>query len=189
MGNTDAHEAASGEDNGRTGQRGDELLPRIYDELRRLARQRMAAERPDHTLQPTALVHEAYLRMSSDNSVRWRSEGHFFSAAAEAMRRVLVDWARGKGRIKRGGGVLQVPLQDGAPVSIEAFEVELPALDEALVQLEKVDWRKAEVVKLRYFAGLSIEQTASALKVSTATVERDWAYAKAWLYAAVDGDA
>jgi RNA polymerase sigma factor (TIGR02999 family) len=156
------------------------LLPQVYDELRRLAAQRLAREAPGQTLQATALVHEAYLRLVGDQDPGWNSRGHFFGAAAEAMRRILVEHARRKSRIKHGGG--------GARAEVELLEVaapevpdELLALDEALTRLGEVDTQAAELVKLRYFAGLTVKQAAEALGVAPRTADFLWAYAKAYL--------
>ncbi len=159
----------------------EDLLPLVYDELRRLAAAQLANERPGQTLQATALVHEAYLRLiGKDGGPAWDGRGHFFAAAAEAMRRILVESARRKNRVKRGGGLRRVDL-DQVEAAIEPAD-HLLALDEALDRLAEEDARKAELVKLRYFAGLSIEEAASCLGVSRATADRDWAYAKAWLF-------
>jgi RNA polymerase sigma factor (TIGR02999 family) len=161
-----------------------ELLPVIYGELQRLARSFMAREAgggAGHTLQPTALVHEAYLRLIGQADMKWDSRGHFFVAAATAMRRILVERARGRGRIKRGGDRQRQELNDGA-MAVEPPSDELLALDEALKRLEESDPRKARVVMLRYFAGLGVEETAAALSVSPATVKNDWAFARAWLH-------
>ena len=157
------------------------LLPLVYDELRKLAKARMAHEPAGQTLQPTALVHEAYLRLVGDNDVTWDNRGHFFAAAALAMRRILVERARSRNRIKRGGGRARVELTDAALVT-EPPDHDLLVLDEALARLEKFDKRKADVVMLRYFAGLSIEETAAALGVSPATVKNEWTFARAWLH-------
>src|SRR5262245_56319625 len=164
-----------------------ELLPLVYDELRRLAAQRLAQEKPGQTLQATALVHEAYLRLvgnnpqASDSVGAWNSRGHFFAAAAEAMRRILVEQARRKNRVRHGGELRRVDFDSELQISDEADE-NLLALDEALKQLAIEDREAAEVVKLRYFAGLTIEDTASALGISVRTVNRHWAYARAWLF-------
>jgi RNA polymerase sigma factor (TIGR02999 family) len=164
------------------------LLPLVYDELRRLAARRLARERPGQTLQATALVHEAYLRLvDSDTIRRWDSRGHFFAAAAEAMRRILVDHARHKRTVKAGGGLRRVAM-DEVEQAIEAPRVDLLALDEALGRLEARDPRKAALVKLRYFAGLTNQQAAEALGISASTADNDWAYAKAWLRLAMGGD-
>ncbi len=161
-----------------------ELLPLVYDELRRLARAHMAGERAEHTLQATALVHEAYLRLVGDSDTPWDNRGHFFSAAAEAMRRILIEHARSRNAQKRGGALERVELNDAlSPLALPAENLEnLLALDEALTQLAIEAPAKAELVKLRYFAGLSLEQAADALKISPATAKRYWAYCRAWLY-------
>jgi RNA polymerase sigma factor (TIGR02999 family) len=162
----------------------DRLLPVVYDELRSLARARLRHERPVHTLRATGLVHEAYLRLVASDAPPWRDRAHFFRAAAEAMRRILIDYARRRGRIKRGGGRIQVTLGDigaGEGMPLE----EILALDEAIQRLEGKDPRMAEIVRLRFFAGLSVEEVANALEISTRTVKRDWAVARAWLYEAM----
>ena len=159
-----------------------ELLPLVYDELRKLAAARMAAEAVDHTLQPTALVHEAYLRLvDTDGAQRWDSRGHFFAAAAEAMRRILVDGARRRRSQKRGGGAERIDLPD-LPDAPGTDPIDLLALDEALAKLEVLHPQKAQVVKLRFFAGCSLDETAECLNISRATAERHWAFARAWLF-------
>lgn len=158
-----------------------ELLPIVYEELRRLAARKMVQEKPGQTLNATALVHEAYLRLLGPEQIDqdlWEGRKHFFAAAAEAMRRILIEAARRKGRVKHGGERKQVPLDDVA--SVERSE-ELLALDEALTKLAEKDPEAAEVVKLRYFVGMSVEEAAEALGVSRATANRQWAYARAWL--------
>lgn len=162
-----------------------DLLPLVYAELRQLAAARMAAEKPDHTLQPTALVHEAYIRLVGDQQFSGR--GHFFAAAAEAMRRILVDEYRRKGRVKRGGDRNRVDLDD-VPASADHPADDLLAVDAALAALAAIDPTKAQVVKLRYFAGLTVEQTADCLNLSPATVKRLWAVARAWLYRHLSAD-
>jgi RNA polymerase sigma factor (TIGR02999 family) len=157
------------------------LLPLVYDELRKLAAAKLAQEKPGQTLQATALVHEAYLRLvDPDKAQNWDSRGHFFSAAAESMRRILVDNARRKLTEKAGGEHRRVELAD-AESQIENPNFDLLALDEALIKLELRNPRQAALVKLRFFAGLTIEEAAQALGVSTSTVENDWAYARSWL--------
>ena len=162
-----------------------ELLPLVYDELRRLARQKMGQERAGHTLQATALVHEAYLRLVDGNTAKsWDGRWHFFAAAAEAMRRILVDQARRRGRIKRGGGggVRQrIDLED-VELTVNDPPQELLAVDEGLSALAGQHPEKAQLVKLRYFAGLTIEEAAEAMGISVATANRHWAYARAWLF-------
>ena len=160
----------------------EQLLPLVYDELRKLAAQRLAQEKPGQTLQATALVHEAYVRLVSNSEDRhWDGCGHFFAAAAEAMRRILIERARRKGSQKGGGGRERLDLDDVEPALDGPNDLELIALDEALRKLELKDPRRAEVVKLRFFAGLTTEQAAAALGVSVATAENDWAYARSWL--------
>jgi RNA polymerase sigma factor (TIGR02999 family) len=157
----------------------EQLLPLVYDELRRLAAQKLAQEKPGQTLQATALVHEAYLRLVGGEQTRdWDGRRHFFAAAAEAMRRILIDRARHKQSRKAGGGRRRLDLADIEPAPEEGDGDRLLALDQALRRLEAEDPRKAELVKLRFFAGLSAEQAAAALGVSTSTAEKDWAYAR-----------
>jgi len=158
----------------------DALLPLVYDELRGLARGYLRHERSDHTLQSTALVHEAYLRLV-DQNVTWQNRAHFFAIAAQMMRRILVDHARGRNTGKRGEGICRVPLHEEL-VGGDQRDVDIIALDEALTNLAKFDPQQSRIVELRFFAGLSIEDTSEVLKVSPATVKRDWAMAKAWLY-------
>jgi RNA polymerase sigma factor (TIGR02999 family) len=157
------------------------LLPIVYDELRALARQHMNRERSNHTLQATALVHEAYMRLVDGLEPDWPSRGYFFAAAAEAMRRILIDRARARGSLKRGGGRLRLRL-DQDPLASDDLSGELLDLDEALTQLAAEDARKAELVKLRFFAGLTRDEAAAALGISPATAGRHWRYARAWLY-------
>jgi RNA polymerase sigma factor (TIGR02999 family) len=162
-------------------------LPLFYDELRKLAAQRLAQTKPGQTLQATALVHEAYLLLvDGDKSPQWNSRAHFFGAAAEAMRRILIDDARRKRRPKHGGGRQRLPL-DGLSLPIDDRGEELLALDEVLSQLAQKEPIKAELVKLRYFAGLSLEEAAACLNISPATAKRYWVVARAWLYAALSG--
>jgi len=159
----------------------DQLLPLVYDELRRLAAERLAHEKPGQTLQPTALVHEAYLRLVDvDQAQHWNSRGHFFAAAAEAMRRILIEQARHKASSKAGGKLRRIDLSEVEP-AIHGPQLDLLALNEALEQLERTDPRAAAVVKLRFFAGLTTPQAAAALGISLATAENDWAYAKCCL--------
>jgi RNA polymerase sigma factor (TIGR02999 family) len=160
----------------------EQLLPLVYDELRKLAAHRLTQEKPGQTLQATALVHEAYLRLVDvQQAQHWNSRGHFFSAAAEAMRRLLVEKARRKKRVRHGGSRRRVDLDTELYVSNEAND-SLLALDEAISKLAAEEPETAEVVKLRYFAGLTIEQTAKAMNISVRTVNRHWTYARAWLY-------
>ncbi len=159
----------------------DQLLPLVYEELRVLAAQRLSHESPGQTLQATALVHEAYLRLVGAEPQNWASRGHFFKAAAEAMRRILIDNARRKKSLKRGGDRRPVDLDESLAVDDASRAEDMLALDEALAKLAKQDPTKAELVKLRYFAGLTIEQAAKALDISHATAERYWDYARSWL--------
>jgi RNA polymerase sigma factor (TIGR02999 family) len=165
-----------------------QLLPLVYDELRRLAAQRLRHEKPGQTLQATALVHEAYLRLVDQEGAReWNGRGHFFAAAAEAMRRILIDTARSKQRLKRGGGLKRVELE-GADVAAEASLDELLVIDEAIAKLAGEDPRAAELVKLRYFAGLSLDEAAEAVGMSRSSAYEHWSYAKAWLHCEVFGN-
>ena len=160
----------------------EQLLPLVYDELRKLAAHRMAQEKPGQTLQATALVHEAYLRLLGVEKVQhWDSRGHFFAAAAEAMRRILVDSARHHRAQKRGGGYERIDLPELAERA-QGHPLDLLALDDALKELEEEHPQKAQVVKLRFFAGCTLEETAQLLGVSRATAQRHWAYARAWLF-------
>ncbi len=159
-----------------------ELLRLVYDELRRLATSKMRRERGDHTLQPTALVHEAYIRLLGTREAHWENRAHFFGAAAEAMRRILVDHARSHQALKRGGGQRPVPLDDDVAGGSEQGPEEVIAVDAALAKLADVDAQKARVVELRFFGGLGVEETAEALNISPRTVKRDWSFAKAWLF-------
>jgi RNA polymerase sigma-70 factor, ECF subfamily len=156
------------------------LMPLVYDELHRLARSYMRRERPGHTLQTTGLVHEAYLRLVGQNA-NWTSRAHFFGIAAQMMRRILVDHAKSHHRAKRGGGVVMVTLDEPAIVGPDP-DAQLVALDEALSRLEKMDKQRARIVELRFFGGLSNEEASKVLSLSTATVQRQWAGARAWLY-------
>ena len=160
----------------------EQLLPLVYDQLRKLAAEKMANERPGQTLQATALVHEAYLRLVDvKRAQHWNSRGHFFAAAAEAMRRILIESARGKARDKRGGDWQRVDFEE-LDVTTSVSPDQLVALDDALARLVALDPLAGELVKLRYFAGLALDQAAAALGVSTATAYRHWAYARAWLH-------
>jgi RNA polymerase sigma factor (TIGR02999 family) len=160
-----------------------DLLPLVYDELRKLAAVRLAGEQPGQTLQPTALVHEAYLRLVGGGQPDgWNGRGHFFAAAAEAMRRILVERARRRHRLRHGGGTCRLPLEGCEPVAGAAPDaIDLVALSDALDRLEAASPRRAEVVKLRYFAGLTLPEAAAVLGISRSTAEADWTYAKAWL--------
>jgi RNA polymerase sigma factor (TIGR02999 family) len=162
------------------------LAPVIHQELHRAAHRYMAGERPGHVLQTTALVNEAYLRLVDWKDVHWQNRAHFFGVAAQMMRRILVDYARDLRRAKRGGGALRVSLSDVAQLPLERA-TDLVALDDALTALESFDSRKSRVVELRYFGGLSLEETAAALDVSIGTVRRDWSLARAWLYRELGG--
>ncbi len=161
----------------------EQLLPLVYDELRRLAAQRLAQEKPGQTLQATALVHEAYLRLvGTEPDQHWDSRGHFFAAAAEAMRRILVESARRKQRQRHGGGLQEHPLDGNEPAIVAPVEaVDLLALNESLDRLEVISPRRAELVKLRYFAGFTLPEVAQMLGISQSTAEADWTYAKTWL--------
>jgi RNA polymerase sigma factor (TIGR02999 family) len=165
----------------------DQLIPLVHDELRQLARRHMAGERPGHTLQATALVNEAYLRLIEVNQVRWQNRAHFFAMASRVMRRILVDAARARGYQKRGGGAETVSLDEALLVSGEPRQ-DLVALDDALNALAAFDLRKSQVVEMRFFGGLRVEETAAALHVSADTVMRDWRLAKAWLVRELSGE-
>jgi RNA polymerase sigma factor (TIGR02999 family) len=160
----------------------DNLLPLVYDELHRQAASFLRKERPGHTLQTTALINEAYLKLIDRRDVNWQSRTHFFAVAAQAMRRILVDYAKAKHREKRGGDNIKLSLEEAMLVAAKEKGVDLIALDEALNKLAKFDAQQARVVELRYFSGLSLEETAEALHVSRATVARDWEAARAWLH-------
>jgi RNA polymerase sigma factor (TIGR02999 family) len=166
----------------------EQLIPLVHEELRRVARRHMAHERVGHTLQATALVNEAYVRLIDVRQVNWQDRAHFFAMSSRLMRRVLVDFARSKGYQKRGGGAQKVSLDEALIVSSEPG-ADLVALDDALVALAAFDTRKAQVVEMRFFGGLSVEETAEALKVSVDTVMRDWKLAKAWLLRELSGEA
>ena len=158
-----------------------ELTPLVYEELRRLAHRQMGAERPDHTLQTTALVNEAYLRLADQTNPLWQNRAHFFAVAARAMRQILVSYARSQRSQKRGGGAVKVELDDTALVSPEDSR-EIVDLHEALERLATLDSRKAQVVELKYFGGLNYDEMAEVLKISRITARRDWEFAKLWLY-------
>jgi RNA polymerase sigma factor (TIGR02999 family) len=159
----------------------DALLPLVYRELRQMARRYMLSENRGHTLEPTALVHEAYLRLIDQNRVTWQNRAHFFGVAAQIIRRLLVDHARARHRLKRGGAELKVTLTENINVP-EQESVNLVVLDDALNNLAELDPQQSRIVELRFFGGLSIEETAAALDISPATVKRDWAMARAWLF-------
>jgi RNA polymerase sigma factor (TIGR02999 family) len=165
----------------------EELLPLVYEELRMLAGQLMARETPGQTLQATALVHEAYLRLLGNTKTGWKGRAHFFGAAARSMRRILIDNARRKHRIKHGGDLKRVDLDEAALVE-EASAIDLLALDEALQEFARVDEQKAKLVELRYFAGLTIDEAADLLQISISTANRSWVFARAWLYRQVQGE-
>lgn len=162
------------------------LVPIVYAELRAMAQAQLRNERPDHTLQATALVHEVYLRLLGDERPAWNHRRHFFHAAAEAMRRILIEHARKRGRVKRGGKQIRVPLT-GLELGGDQDPEDLLALDDAIRRLEEQDPTAAEVVRLRFFAGLSVEETAQALELSERTVTREWTVARAWLFRALGG--
>jgi RNA polymerase sigma factor (TIGR02999 family) len=168
----------------------EQLLPLVYDELRRLAAQKLAQEKPGQTLQPTALVHEAYLRLVQNeqgaSSPSWNSRGHFFAAAAEAMRRILVERARHKRSLKAGGGRHRQELADVEP-TVDEPGIDLLALNEALTKLETINKRRAELVKLRFFVGMTKEEAAGVLGISPSTADNDWAYARCWLRLEIEG--
>lgn len=160
----------------------DTLLPLVYAELHRQASRYLRRERAGHTLQTTALIHEAYLKLIDQREVKWQNRAHFFGIAAQAMRRILVDYARERHRKKRGGSGENLPLEFAALAVSGEKSIDLEALDEALTRLAEFDTRQANIVELRYFSGLSVEETAEVLRVSPATVKNDWKSAKAWLY-------
>ncbi|HSL55302.1 MAG TPA: sigma-70 family RNA polymerase sigma factor [Pyrinomonadaceae bacterium] len=159
----------------------DKLLPLVHSELRRIAQRQMSQERPGHTLQATALVNEAYLKLAGQQKFEWQNRAHFFAVCAQVMRHILIDHARAHGREKRGGGAIQVSLNDALVVGGDQA-AHFIALDEALRVLERLDPQKGKIVELRYFGGLSIEEAAEVLNVSPRTVRREWQRAKAWLY-------
>ena len=161
----------------------DELIPLVYDELRRLAGRYMRRESEGHTLQTSALVNEAYLRLVDQQNVKWQNRAHFFGVAAQLMRRILVDHARSRSRAKRGGGVQMVPLAEQAVISKELADV--IALDDALKNLAEMDPRKSQIVEMKFFGGLTTEEVAEVLNVTSRTVEREWRKAKAWLNRAI----
>jgi RNA polymerase sigma factor (TIGR02999 family) len=166
----------------------DALVPLVYDELRRIARRSLSGQRGDHTLQPTALVHEAYLRLTRSDSKDWRDRAHFFALAAQMMRQILVDHARKKAAAKRGGNAVTLVLDEASAVGGRP-SLDLLALDDALKQLAALDARQSQIVELRFFGGLSIEEAAEAVKISPATTKREWTTARLWLYHALNGGA
>ena len=159
-----------------------ELLPKIYDELHRRAKAYLRRERQNHTLQPTALVHEAYLKLIDQRDDNWQSREHFFAIAAQAMRRILVDHARNRHRVKRGGSSEDLPLEEALLAVADESNVDLIALDEAMAKLAEFDPQRERIVELRYFGGLTVDEAAKALGISRATAARDWQVAKAWLH-------
>ena len=164
----------------------DRLLPVIYEELRAQAARALRRERPGHLLQPSALVHDAFLKLVDQRGVLWQNRSHFFAIAAQAMRRILIDHARGERREKRGGALKSVTL-DERLLAIEGRSIDVLALDEALTRLQTLDDRQAQIVELRFFGGLSVEETAAVVGISPATVKREWRMAKAWLHAELSG--
>ncbi|HKP80904.1 MAG TPA: sigma-70 family RNA polymerase sigma factor [Pyrinomonadaceae bacterium] len=165
----------------------DQLMPIVYEELRRQAARYLRREQPGHTLQTTALIHEAYVRLVDQHVVQWQNRAHFFGVAAQMMRRILVDHARTKKRVKRGGSDIRVSLA-GANVAVKGQDLDVVALDEALNRLAQIDEQQSRVVELRYFSGLTVEETAEVMGISKATVKRDWSVAKAWLYRELSDD-
>jgi RNA polymerase sigma factor (TIGR02999 family) len=165
----------------------DRLAPMVYRELRRIAGRMMAAERPNHTLQATALVNEAYVRLVDTQQVSWQDRAHFFALCARAMREILIDHARARGSAKRGGNQVMIELDENLAAHASP-EANLLELDDALKRLAEIDPRKSQVVELRFFGGLSLEETAETLKVSTKTVQRDWDLARGWLYRELNGN-
>ncbi|HZN01360.1 MAG TPA: sigma-70 family RNA polymerase sigma factor [Pyrinomonadaceae bacterium] len=159
----------------------DQLMPIVYDELRRQAARYLRREQAGHTLQTTALIHEAYVRLVDQRNVQWQNRAHFFGIAAQLMRRILVDHARTKKRVKRGGSDVRVSLGD-ATVAVKGQDLDVVALDEALERLARIDEQQSRVVELRFFSGLTVEETAEVMGISKATVKRDWSMAKAWLH-------
>jgi RNA polymerase sigma-70 factor, ECF subfamily len=159
----------------------DQMLPLVYDELHRQAHRYLRRERANHTLQTTALINEAYLKLVDQHAVQWQNRAHFFGIAAQAMRRILVDYARTKNREKRGGPAPALPLDEAILIATPGQDIDLLALDAALARLSAIDEQQGRVVELKYFSGLSIEETAAVLGISPATVKRDWQMAKAWL--------
>jgi RNA polymerase sigma factor (TIGR02999 family) len=166
----------------------EELMPLVYDELRRLAGYYLRQERNDHTLQSTALVHEAYLRLAGQNPPEWQNRAHFFGIAAHLMRQILVEHARGRSAAKRGGGAFRVTLTE-AIAAPDQLDIDVVELDRALNSLAELDQQQSKIVELRFFGGLTIEDTSEVLGVSPATVKRDWVIARAWLYRAMSGEA
>jgi len=164
------------------------LMPLVYDELRRLAHHYLRQERNDHTLQSTALVHEAYLRLAGQNPPQWQNRAHFFGIAAHIMRQILVEYARGRSAAKRGGSACRLTLDEAVALP-QQMDVDVVELDKALTGLAELDAQQSRIVELRFFAGLTIEDTSEVLGISPATVKRDWVTARAWLYRAMTGEA
>ena len=164
----------------------DKLMPAVYDELRRQAARYLRREQAGHTLQTTALIHEAYMRLVDQRNVQWQNRAQFFGIAAQMMRRILVDHARTKKRVKRGGSDIKVSLAD-ATMPVEERDLDVIALDEALTRLAEIDEQQSRVVELRFFSGLTVEETAEVMGISPATVKRDWSMAKAWLHRELSG--
>jgi RNA polymerase sigma factor (TIGR02999 family) len=164
----------------------DKLMPLVYDELRRQAARYLRREQAGHTLQTTALIHEAYVRLVDQRNVQWQNRAHFFGIAAQMMRRILVDHARTKKRAKRGGSDVRISIDD-ATVAVKGQDLDVVALDEALDRLARIDEQQSRVVELRFFSGLSVEETAEVMGISPATVKRDWSMAKAWLHRELTG--
>ena len=160
----------------------DKLMPLVYEELHRQAARYLRRESQDHTLQTTALIHEAYIKLIDQQNVQWQNRTHFFAIASQAMRRILVDYARAKHSEKRGGDDIKLSLDEATMIAVDEKNIDLIALDEALTRLNAIDEQQVRVVELRFFSGLSLEETAEALKISRATAARDWAMAKAWLH-------
>ncbi len=165
----------------------DQLMPTVYDELRRQAARYLRREQAGNTLQTTALIHEAYVRLVDQRNVQWQNRAHFFGIAAQMMRRILVDHARAKKRVKRGGSDVRVSLGD-TTVAVTGQDLDVVALDEALERLAQIDEQQSRVVELRFFSGLTVEETAEVMHISKATVKRDWSMAKAWLHRELSGD-
>src|SRR4029077_13872277 len=165
----------------------EQLMPLVYEELRRLAHYYLSRERADHTLQSTALVHEAYLRLAGPNPPQWQNRAHFFGIAAHVMRQILVEHARGRGAAKRGGDAITLTLDDAIALP-QQVDVDVVALDAALSELSNLDAQQGRIVELRFFAGLTIEDTSEVLGISPATVKRDWITARAWLFRAMTGE-
>jgi len=165
----------------------DKLMPAVYEELRRQAARYLRREQSGHTLQTTALIHEAYVRLVDQRNVQWQNRAQFFGMAAQMMRRILVDHARTKKRAKRGGSDIKISLAD-ATVAVKGQDLDVVAVDEALTRLSKIDEQQSRVVELRFFSGLTVEETAEVMGISPATVKRDWSMAKAWLHRELGGD-